>query len=202
MNVLYSLNAGQFSDHSESMFMTSSRWGSKALCYFELFFYTHLHLTPLWNETRQYVTTVCQNCMHGLSCQNNGLFAGWDNVQHAISNGFARGSITKFWFECDQNSLIQNVFLAKTVKDIGNHYSLQQDGYSVIWLEVKVILPRNFVWLKRSRRLNPNQFFAWLANLKSFLLIQCCLKIQQQRTTDGSTMCRGDCNVYNRLALI
>ena len=92
--------------------------------------YTHLQLTPLWNEARQYVTkTACID----FSCQNNWLSAGWDNVQHANSNGFAWGSITKFWFECDQNILIQNVILTKTVKDIGNRFSLQQDSYSVIY---------------------------------------------------------------------
>ena len=107
-------------------------------------------------------------CMD-FSSQNNWLSAGWDNFQHASSNG--------------QNILVQNVFLTKTVKDIGNRYSLQQDGYSVIWhndLKVKVILPRKVFWLKQSRRLNPSQFVAWLANLIFFLLIRCCLKIQQQ----------------------
>ena len=29
----------------------------------------------------------------------------------------------QYWFECDQNILIQNVILTKTVKDIGNRYS-------------------------------------------------------------------------------
>ena len=119
---IFSKSAGQFF-YSESMCMTSSHWGSKTWYYFKCMFvlpYTHLQLTPLWNEARQYVTkTACID----FSCQNNWLSAGWDNVQHANSNGFARGSITKFWFECDQNILIQNVILTKTVKDIGNRYS-------------------------------------------------------------------------------
>ena len=126
MNVLYfifSKSAGQFSDHSESMCMTSSHWGSKAWYYCQCMFffpYTHLELAPLWMETRQYVTIMFAKtaCMD-FGCQNNLFFAGWDNVQHSSSNGFPRGSITKFWFECDQNILIQNVFLTKIVTEIG-----------------------------------------------------------------------------------
>ena len=65
---IFSKSAGQFSDHSESMCMTSSHWGSKAWYYCKcmiVFPYTHLQLAPLWMETRQYLTIVCLNCMHG-----------------------------------------------------------------------------------------------------------------------------------------
>ena len=65
---IFSKSAGQFSDHSESMCMTSSHWGSKAWYYCKcmiVFPYTHLQLAPLWMETRQYVTIVFLNCMHG-----------------------------------------------------------------------------------------------------------------------------------------
>ena len=46
--------------------------------------------------------------------------------------------------------------------------------------EVKVILPRDFFLTKTVREINCKPIVPWLANLIFFLLIQCCLKIQQQ----------------------
>ena len=46
--------------------------------------------------------------------------------------------------------------------------------------EVKVILPRNFFLTKTVKEIKCKPIVAWLANLIFFLLIQCCLKIQQQ----------------------
>ena len=46
--------------------------------------------------------------------------------------------------------------------------------------EVKVILPRNFFVTKTVKEIKCKPIVAWLANFNFFLLIQCCLKIQQQ----------------------
>ena len=46
--------------------------------------------------------------------------------------------------------------------------------------EVKVILPRNFFLTKTVKEIKCKPIVAWLANSNFFLLIQGCLKIQQQ----------------------
>ena len=46
--------------------------------------------------------------------------------------------------------------------------------------EVKVILPRDFILTKTVKEIKCKPIVSWLANLNFFLLIQCCLKIQQQ----------------------
>ena len=46
--------------------------------------------------------------------------------------------------------------------------------------EVKVILPRDVFLTKTVKEIKCKPGVAWLANWNFFLLIQCCLKIQQQ----------------------
>ena len=66
--------------------------------------------------------------------------------------------------------------------------------------EVKVILPRDFFLTKTVKEIKCKPIVAWLANLNFFLLIQCCLKIQQQLGQKTNLPCTEV--IYNRLTLI
>ena len=61
--------------------------------------------------------------------------------------------------------------LTKTVQEIDNRYSLQQDGRYCNMdndNEVKEILPRNFFLTKTVKEIKCKPIVAWLANLKFF----------------------------------
>ena len=69
------------------------------------------------------------------------------------------------------------------MQEIDNRYLLQQDGRYCNMdndNEVKVILPRNFFLTKTVKEIKCKPMLRGLQILIFFLLMQCCLKLQQQ----------------------